>query len=106
MKSTLFSMCKNECYEKLHFRHNGNILLDNEGHMIHIDYGFILSASPGRNLGFEFSPFKLTYEEVEIMGGIKSDMFEYFKILILQGLLAARKHMDKVNLTRTVSELM
>lgn len=65
-------------------RHNGNILLDNEGHIIHIDYGFILSCSP-KNLGFESSPFKLTPEFVEVMGGSGGDMFEYFKILILQG---------------------
>lgn len=76
-------------------RHNGNILLDNEGHLIHIDFGFILSTSP-RNLGFETSPFKLTPEFVEVMGGLGSDMFEYFKILILQGMVAARKHMDKI----------
>nr|CAD7571745.1 unnamed protein product [Timema californicum] len=76
-------------------RHNGNILLDSEGHLIHIDFGFILSTSP-RNLGFETSPFKLTPEFVEVMGGPGSDMFEYFKILILQGLVAARKHMDKI----------
>ena len=30
------------------------------------------------------------------MGGLGSDMFEYFKILMLQGLVAARKHMDKI----------
>lgn len=30
------------------------------------------------------------------MGGIGSDMFEYFKILILQGLIAARKHADRI----------
>lgn len=46
-------------------RHNGNLLLDNEGHLVHIDYGFILSCSP-KNLGFESSPFKLTQEFVEV----------------------------------------
>ena len=30
------------------------------------------------------------------MGGLDSDMFEYFKILILQGLVAARKHSDRL----------
>lgn len=89
-------------------RHNGNILLDNEGHIIHIDYGFILSCSP-KNLGFENSPFKLTPEFVEVMGGLGGDMFEYFKILILQGLVAARKHQDKftslVDIIRAGSQL-
>ncbi|KAH9498289.1 Phosphatidylinositol 4-kinase beta [Bulinus truncatus] len=77
-------------------RHNGNILLDSEGHIIHIDFGFILSNSPGKNLGFENSPFKLTHEFVEVMGGSGSDMYEYFKILLLQGFVASRKHMDKI----------
>ncbi|CAL8144049.1 unnamed protein product [Orchesella dallaii] len=76
-------------------RHNGNILLDSEGHLIHIDFGFILSASP-KNLGFENSPFKLTEEFVQVMGGTGSDMFEYFKILMLQGLVASRKYSDKI----------
>jgi len=89
-------------------RHNGNILLDNEGHLIHIDYGFILSCSP-KNLGFENSPFKLTPEFVEVMGGPGGDMFEYFKILILQGLVAARKHQDRftslIDIMRAGSQL-
>lgn len=76
-------------------RHNGNILLDTEGHLIHIDFGFMLSTSP-KNLGFESSPFKLTQEFIDVMGGQGSDMFEYFKILMLQGLVAARKHCDKI----------
>ncbi|XP_077883705.1 phosphatidylinositol 4-kinase beta isoform X5 [Ictidomys tridecemlineatus] len=76
-------------------RHNGNILLDAEGHIIHIDFGFILSSSP-RNLGFETSAFKLTTEFVDVMGGLHGDMFNYYKMLMLQGLIAARKHMDKV----------
>ncbi|KAJ8727681.1 hypothetical protein PYW07_001800 [Mythimna separata] len=76
-------------------RHNGNILLDSTGHIIHIDFGFIFSISP-KNLGFESSPFKLTHEFVEVMDGENSDMFQYFKILILRGLIAARKHCDQI----------
>ncbi|VDM08318.1 unnamed protein product [Wuchereria bancrofti] len=76
-------------------RHNGNILLDSEGHLIHIDFGYILSISP-KNLGFETSPFKLTQELVDVMGGLDSDMFSYYKILILKGLLATRKHYEQV----------
>ncbi|XP_061710928.1 phosphatidylinositol 4-kinase beta isoform X2 [Cydia pomonella] len=76
-------------------RHNGNILLDSAGHIIHIDFGFIFSISP-KNLGFESSPFKLTQEFVEVMDGENSDMFGYFKILMLRGLIAARKHCDQI----------
>lgn len=76
-------------------RHNGNILLDAEGHIIHIDFGFILSSSP-KNLGFETSAFKLTTEFVDVMGGPDGDMFNYYKMLMLQGLIGARKHMERV----------
>lgn len=51
-------------------RHNGNILVDADGHIMHIDFGFFMANSP-RNLGFESAPFKLTHEFVEVMGGME-----------------------------------
>ena len=77
------------------YRHNGNILLDSYGHLIHIDFGFILSQSP-KSLGFENSQFKLTSDFVDVLGGVGSDMFEYYKLEMLKGLIAARKHCDKI----------
>lgn len=41
-------------------RHNGNIMIDIEGHMIHIDFGFLLSNAPGKGVKMETAPFKLT----------------------------------------------
>ncbi len=64
-------------------RHNGNILIDNEGHIIHIDFGFMLSNSPG-SVGFEAAPFKLTHEYVEVLGGLGSPEYEDYKKLCKQ----------------------
>jgi len=41
-------------------RHNGNIMMDVEGHITHIDFGFLLSSAPGKGVKFETAPFKLT----------------------------------------------
>ncbi|QRV85795.1 phosphatidylinositol 3- and 4-kinase [Ceratobasidium sp. AG-Ba] len=76
-------------------RHNGNILLDREGHLIHIDFGFMLSNSPG-NMGFESAPFKLPLEYVDVLGGVEAEPFLEFKQLFLEGFLAARKHSDRI----------
>ena len=45
------------------------------------------------------------YMVLQVMGGLDSDMYKYFRILMLKGFLASRKHMDKftqiVEITRT-----
>ncbi|CAD5335780.1 unnamed protein product [Arabidopsis thaliana] len=80
-------------------RHNGNLLLDEEGHIIHIDFGFMLSNSPG-GVNFESAPFKLTRELLEVMDsdadGVPSEFFDYFKVLCIQGFLTCRKHAERI----------
>jgi phosphatidylinositol 4-kinase len=80
-------------------RHNGNLLLDEEGHVIHIDFGFMLSNSPG-GVNFESAPFKLTRELLEVMDsdaeGVPSEFFDYFKVLCIQGFLTCRKHAERI----------
>eukprot|EP00252_Welwitschia_mirabilis_P027329 TRINITY_DN9356_c0_g2_i1.p1 TRINITY_DN9356_c0_g2~~TRINITY_DN9356_c0_g2_i1.p1 ORF type:complete len:1022 (-),score=253.54 TRINITY_DN9356_c0_g2_i1:426-3416(-) len=80
-------------------RHNGNLLIDEEGHIIHIDFGFMLSNSPG-GVNFESAPFKLTRELLEVMDsdaeGSPSEFFDYFKVLCIQGFLTCRKHAERI----------
>ncbi|CAK7197436.1 Phosphatidylinositol 4-kinase pik1alpha (PI4-kinase)(PtdIns-4-kinase) [Sporothrix eucalyptigena] len=76
-------------------RHNGNVLVDNEGHIVHIDFGFMLSNSPG-SVAFEAAPFKLTHEYVEVLGGIGSSDFDDYKRLCKQAFQALRKSADNV----------
>ncbi|XP_020246312.1 phosphatidylinositol 4-kinase beta 1-like [Asparagus officinalis] len=80
-------------------RHNGNLLVDEEGHIIHIDFGFMLSNSPG-GVNFESAPFKLTRELLEVMDsdaeGNPSEFFDYFKVLCIQGFLTCRKHAEHI----------
>lgn len=66
-------------------RHNGNIMLDTEGHMIHIDFGFVLGIAPGNSLSIETAPFKLTAEMVDVMG---TAGFDLYKQMVTQGLVA------------------
>jgi hypothetical protein len=76
-------------------RHNGNLLIDNTGHIIHIDFGFMLSNSPG-SMGFEAAPFKLTQEYVDVLGGLLSPAFERFRTLCKAAFQALRKDAERL----------
>lgn len=76
-------------------RHNGNILLDTAGHVIHIDFGFVFGIAPGGSFSLEMStPFKLTEEMLDVMGGLRSPLFSEFVTLFCCGFLALQAHCD------------
>ncbi|KAK1870235.1 hypothetical protein I4F81_012697 [Pyropia yezoensis] len=93
-------------------RHNGNIMLDANGRIVHIDFGYILSNSPGA-IKFESAPFKLTDEFIDVMAGrpgaadsagfADTPGCRYFRELCVLGFLAARKHSDRLT---TLVEIM
>ncbi|KAF7723350.1 Phosphatidylinositol 4-kinase pik1alpha (PI4-kinase)(PtdIns-4-kinase) [Apophysomyces ossiformis] len=76
-------------------RHNGNLLIDNSGHLIHIDFGFMLSNSPG-SVGFEMAPFKLPQEYIDILGGVHGEKFAEYKALMKAAFIAVRKHSENI----------
>ncbi|XP_019247638.1 PREDICTED: phosphatidylinositol 4-kinase alpha 1-like [Nicotiana attenuata] len=80
-------------------RHNGNLLIDSAGRLVHIDFGFILEISPGRNMGFESAHFKLSHEMTQLIdpsGAMKSETWYQFVSLCVKGYLAARRYMDGI----------
>ncbi|KVH93236.1 Armadillo-type fold [Cynara cardunculus var. scolymus] len=80
-------------------RHNGNLLFDSVGRLVHIDFGFILETSPGGNMRFESAHFKLSHEMTQLLdpsGAMKSDTWHLFESLCVKGYLSARQHMNGI----------
>ncbi|OQR86964.1 phosphatidylinositol kinase (PIK-H2) [Achlya hypogyna] len=78
-------------------RHNGNILLDTHGRLIHIDFGFLLGIAPGGTWSLESqAPFKLTKEMVEVLGGVTSPMFAKYVQLFTAGFVALQRNAEKI----------
>ncbi|XP_022744910.1 phosphatidylinositol 4-kinase alpha 1-like isoform X2 [Durio zibethinus] len=80
-------------------RHNGNLLFDDAGRLVHIDFGFILETSPGGNMRFESAHFKLSHEMTQLLdpsGVMKSETWDNFVSLCVKGYLAARRYMNGI----------
>lgn len=77
-------------------RHNGNIMYDDQGHVLHIDFGFCFDIVPG-GVKFEAVPFKLTKEMVRVMGGSnETESFKMFEELFIKGFLAVRPYSELI----------
>ncbi|KAF8743615.1 hypothetical protein AX14_001677 [Amanita brunnescens Koide BX004] len=76
-------------------RHNGNIMIDAEGHIVHIDFGFLFDIGPG-GVKFEPSSFKLNHEMVNLMGGRYSQGYHMFQALTVKAFLAIRPHAEQI----------
>ncbi|EAS28725.1 phosphatidylinositol 4-kinase [Coccidioides immitis RS] len=102
-------------------RHNGNIMIDDAGHIIHIDFGFCFDIAPG-GIRFERAPFKLTSEMIAVMGGrapyqhhqpptessglsfpgisthhhLNSQSYRWFEALVVKAFLASRPYQAKL----------
>jgi phosphatidylinositol 4-kinase len=78
-------------------RHNGNIMIDDAGHILHIDFGFCFDIAPG-GIKFERAPFKLTSEMVAVMGGGPDHQsFKWFEELCVKAFLASRQYTEKLS---------
>ena len=78
-------------------RHNGNVMIDSIGHLIHIDFGFVFGLAPGKQFSMEKAPFKLTEELADVMGGSNSAEFEEYISLCTRAFIVARKHAHAVS---------
>ncbi|RMZ78135.1 hypothetical protein DV738_g4014, partial [Chaetothyriales sp. CBS 135597] len=83
-------------------RHNGNIMVDDKGHILHIDFGFCFDVSPG-GVRFERAPFKLVDEMIAVLGGNEtaadggpSQSYRWFQELTIKAFLCSRQYYKRL----------
>ena len=94
--NSLAGFCLLSYYLDIKDRHNGNIMINSEGRIMHIDFGFLLGTSP-KNLGFERAQFKLVKSYVDILDGLEGKMFKHFKEQMVNGLIESKKYFQIIS---------
>ena len=87
-------------------RHLDNLLLTEDGHLFHIDFGFILGRDPKARKSLQAAalialqpyppPIKLSKDMVEAMGGASSDEMKKFRSHCYNAFLLLRKHSNLI----------
>ena len=65
-------------------------MLAQDGRVAHIDFGFCFDTAPGGIFSIERSPFKLSKDDVMVIGGENSPGFEAFRTLFRRSIVLAR----------------
>eukprot|EP00054_Salpingoeca_dolichothecata_P015327 m.88080 g.88080 ORF g.88080 m.88080 type:complete len:883 (-) comp21441_c0_seq1:43-2691(-) len=73
-------------------RHLDNLLMRTDGHLFHIDFGYML----GRDPKVYPPPMKLSKDMVEAMGGASSEEFKKFRSHCYNAFLILRKHSNLI----------
>ena len=65
----------------------------NNGSLIHIDFGFILSS---RLVNFETAPFKITNDIIKLLGGPEGNGYKRFRERMIEGYQALHEDNEKI----------
>ena len=76
-------------------RHNGNIVIDAAGRMVHSGFAFVLGLAPG-GITFEKPAFKLTKDIVDVWGGRGSALWDTFVEQVVLGMQAVQANWQPI----------
>ena len=80
-------------------RHLDNLMMKPDGHLFHIDFGFIFGRDP-KPLP---PPFRLIRQFIDAMGGEESEHYSRFRSYCFQGLFCASIFVYKFSYVRDIS---